>query len=116
VLTSEYEGFPNALVESIALGTPVVSFDCPFGPAEIVIQGRNGWLVPQGAIDAMVTVIQEALEHPPDRADVMDTAARFLPESIWPAYVRLLCPGVAPATRRVNGAGAPSGHGMPSDQ
>lgn len=45
VLTSRYEGFPRALIESLALGVPVVSVDCKSGPSEIVLNERNGLLV-----------------------------------------------------------------------
>jgi glycosyltransferase involved in cell wall biosynthesis len=45
ILTSRYEGFPLSIVESLALGTPVISVDCDSGPKELIKNGYNGLLV-----------------------------------------------------------------------
>lgn len=53
VSSSRYEGSPNAVLESLACGTPVLAFDCPGGTREIVTEGVNGWLVPAEDTEAM---------------------------------------------------------------
>lgn len=60
-LSSAWEGFGNVLVEALAVGTPVVSTNCPSGPAEILASGKYGSLVPVGDSQAMAKSILEVL-------------------------------------------------------
>ena len=71
VLSSEREGMPNVLVEALVCGTPVVSTDCPSGPAEILTGTLQPFLVPNGDADALATTICNALVHYPPISDTM---------------------------------------------
>lgn len=92
VLSSDYEGFGNVLVEALGAGLPVVSTDCPSGPAEILENGRYGRLVPVGDEAALAHAMAEALAAEHDRAALRRRAADFTPEIAARRYAALLFP------------------------
>lgn len=64
-LTSDYEGIPNALLEAMAIGMPVVSTDCTPGGAKLLIKNReNGLLVPKGDIEKVADAFREFADNP----------------------------------------------------
>lgn len=64
VMTSHFEGLPMVLLEAKAKGLPIVSFDCLTGPAEIVNDGINGYLVPPEDVQAIAERICCLIENP----------------------------------------------------
>ena len=62
VLTSDFEGFGNVLVEAMGCGTQVISTNCPFGPEEILGNNQYGQLIPQNDPDSLVSAILNVLE------------------------------------------------------
>lgn len=63
VLVSEAEGLPRVLIESIIIGTPVVSTDCPSGPNEVLLGKNSKYLVPIGDINKLSHVMDDVLIH-----------------------------------------------------
>lgn len=94
VLSSAWEGLPNVLIQAMACGTPVVSTNCPSGPAEILENGKWGRLVPVGDVEALAKAMLDTLTetNPPD---VVTRAAFFSVERAATEYLRLLLPGLS---------------------
>jgi glycosyltransferase involved in cell wall biosynthesis len=80
VLSSRFEGSPNALVEALSTGTPVVSTHCPYGPQDILDHGAVAPLVAVDDVDAMALAITVQLAQPRDlrRQGRIDAAARYM--------------------------------------
>lgn len=94
VLSSAWEGFGNVLVEAMAVGTPVVSTDCPGGPAEIMDGGKYGSLVPVGDVAALAGAVSAALDKTYQTERLKRRAEEFNLERITRQYMEVLGVGV----------------------
>lgn len=94
VLTSEFEGFPNVLVEALNRGLPCISSDCPTGPADIIINGINGWLYPLHDLERLQEILQKIVDDPvlnlPEQQTVKQTGTRFAAEKVVAELRRVL--------------------------
>lgn len=90
VLSSAFEGLPTVLIEALACGCPVVSTDCPSGPAEILDGGRYGPLVPVGDDVALARAICDTLDHAPHRERLIERAQFFSADRAVEQYCRVL--------------------------
>lgn len=76
--TANYEGLPTVFIESMACGTPVIAYNCPTGPKDILENGKYGILIPMGDQDLFVEKAHELLTD----ESKLNHYKRLLPESV----------------------------------
>ena len=103
VLSSDHEGLPTVIIEALACGLPVVSTDCPAGPAEILERGKYGALVPMRDESALAEAMATALAQNHDPELLRARAQDFSSERAAAHYLALL--SAAP-----NGRASTTGH------
>ncbi len=88
VLTSDFEGIPNAIIEGMSMGMMVISTDTSPGGARFLIEdGVNGRIVPREDFEAIATLISYYIEHPQE-ADMLGEQAKDITQRLEPNYIR----------------------------
>jgi len=88
-LTSIFEGLSNVLVQAMAVGTTVISTNCPSGPAEVLEDGKYGALVSVGDAEALKDALKSGLSCPTDPNLLKEGTLRFLADKICDDYTTL---------------------------
>jgi len=76
VLSSRFEGFGLVIIEAMSCGLPVLAFDCPWGPTEIITDGKDGLLVDNGNVSQLADSIIYLIDHPDVRKQMGEQAKR----------------------------------------
>ncbi|MGD9638889.1 MAG: glycosyltransferase [Alphaproteobacteria bacterium] len=90
VLSSLHEGMPNMLVQALGCGCPSVATNCPSGPSELIIDGKNGFLTPVGDTDKMAENIIKTINANFSKEQVKLTIAHHNINNIADQYLKLM--------------------------
>ena len=92
-LSSRYEGLPMALIEAQVFGVPAVAFDCKCGPSEIITDGEDGLLVPEGDIQGLAAALTTLMDDEQLRKEMgrkaFKNSFRWKIDSIMPLWIKL---------------------------
>lgn len=90
LLSSDYEGMPNVMIESLLVGTPFIANDCPHGPKEILAHWQPDWLAEARSAENLAQKLRQILDRPSQEFQ-WEQAAMFAPETCAKAYLSLIC-------------------------
>jgi glycosyltransferase involved in cell wall biosynthesis len=89
-LSSRFEGLPMVMIEAMAHALPVVAFDCPTGPGDVLTDGVDGVLVPPGDVDALAEALMRVISDRDLRVRMggaaAETARAYAPEQVMPLW------------------------------
>jgi glycosyltransferase involved in cell wall biosynthesis len=92
-MSSRYEGLPMVLLEALSKGVPPVSFDCPEGPRQLIDDGVNGLLVPEGDVPALTAALQRLMDDEDLRrrlgAQALETARDYEADAVTDRWIAL---------------------------
>ncbi|WP_204628108.1 glycosyltransferase family 4 protein [Haemophilus haemolyticus] len=94
VMSSIFEGLPMVLIEAQSFGLPIISFDCPYGPSEVVTHDKDGFLISLGDVDGLALAIKELILDRDKRIsfsiNARKSAIRYSQEHILSKWKNLL--------------------------
>lgn len=94
IMTSRFEGFPLALIEAMQCGLPIIAFDCPNGPREIIENGKTGFLIPYNDDALFIEKLTFLMENPEEREKMgraaKESVKRFDKETIMSQWKEVL--------------------------
>jgi glycosyltransferase involved in cell wall biosynthesis len=108
--TSRREGFPMVLLEAMAVGLPTVAYDCPTGPSDILTDGRDGYVIPNGRTRLFVEALGGLMEDEERRrrfsAAALESVDRYRIDAIgarWESLFGELAAGRGRSTGSLRG-------------
>ena len=93
VLSSRFEGLPMVMIEAMTHALPIVAFDCPTGPRDVLTDGVDGLLVPPRDVDALAVALKEVVSDRRRRLEMGAAAAAaahaYAPDVVMPMWENL---------------------------